>query len=210
MERSVKLDTACGDSPADTAPTRRTLDASSVPSISAAFLLTPRGPTATAAANRSSESSARQQNNSAVGGPDKKLYVATKKFRPKTANGPGAAISLSTIAFPTDYIEEYVNKSLANLGVEKLDLIQFHTWEDRWLNGRTPPARRGKVAHQWQSRSRRRQRHRWEPYNGFPPCSKASPRRPGHLHIFDQNPEDALFPFCRMKNVRRDRPRPVR
>src|SRR5439155_4255013 len=48
--------------------------------------------------------------------------------------------------FPPDHIEEYVNKSLANLGVEKLDLIQFHTWEDRWLTDeRLPRAKLNEV-----------------------------------------------------------------
>src|SRR5216683_4080510 len=36
--------------------------------------------------------------------------------------------------------EQILGKVLrANLGVEKLDLIQFHTWEDRWLNDERLP-----------------------------------------------------------------------
>ena len=30
-------------------------------------------------------------------------------------------------------------KSLKNLGVETIDLMQFHTWEDRWLNDERLP-----------------------------------------------------------------------
>src|SRR5229473_4495649 len=53
---SVKLVTACGDSPVGPAPTTPNRSTpSSAPSISAAISLTPRGPTATAAASRSSE-----------------------------------------------------------------------------------------------------------------------------------------------------------
>src|SRR5438477_11337957 len=53
---SVKLVTACGDSPAGPAPTTPNPSTpSSAPSILAAISLTPRGPTATAAANKSSE-----------------------------------------------------------------------------------------------------------------------------------------------------------
>ena len=39
-----------------------------------------------------------------------------------------------TIRFPPDYIEEYVHTSLENMGVAKLDLMQFHIWEDHWLD----------------------------------------------------------------------------
>src|SRR5713226_2316518 len=53
---SVKLVTACGDSPVGPAPTTPNRSTpSSAPSISAAISLTPRGPTATAAASRSSQ-----------------------------------------------------------------------------------------------------------------------------------------------------------
>ena len=32
-----------------------------------------------------------------------------------------------------DHIEKYVGKSLKNAGLESFDLMQFHTWEDDWL-----------------------------------------------------------------------------
>jgi aryl-alcohol dehydrogenase-like predicted oxidoreductase len=36
--------------------------------------------------------------------------------------------------FPPDYILEYVEKSRENIGVDTLDLIQFHVWEDGWAD----------------------------------------------------------------------------
>src|SRR5882672_10673681 len=63
----------------------------------------------------------------------KKLYVASK-IPPKNGKWPSRRDFTLDDCYPPDHIEAYVNKSLANLGVEKLDLIQFHTWEDRWLN----------------------------------------------------------------------------
>ena len=35
--------------------------------------------------------------------------------------------------FPPDHIEKYVTKSLKNAGLDSFDLMQFHTWEDSWL-----------------------------------------------------------------------------
>ncbi len=92
------------------------------------------------------------KNNSAVGGPDKKLYVATK-IPPKNEKWPSRRDFTLDDCYPPNHIEEYVNKSLANLGVEKLDLIQFHTWEDRWLTASIAGNRT----------------------TAFAPCSKASP-----------------------------------
>src|SRR6202158_5822741 len=87
----VKLVTACGDSQAGAAPTMLNRSTPcSAPSISAAIFLTPRGPTAKAAANKSSEKSCAPT--------PEKNFTSPRKFRPKTSNGPAAAISPLTIA----------------------------------------------------------------------------------------------------------------
>src|SRR5882762_8863184 len=71
--------------------------------------------------------------NAAYGGPDKKLYVATKIPR-KNLRWPARPEYSLDDSYPPDHIFAYVDKSLANLGVETFDLIQFHTWEDAWLD----------------------------------------------------------------------------
>src|SRR6266478_1961162 len=69
--------------------------------------------------------------------------------------------------FPPEHIESYVNKSLANLGVEKLDLIQFHTWEDRWLNDERLPRAVEKLRSSGKAQAVGVSVNRWEPYNGI-------------------------------------------
>ena len=64
--------------------------------------------------------------------PGKRLYTATK-IPPKNFIWPSRREFSLDDCFPPDYIEEYVHKSLDNPGLESFDLIQFHTWEDRWL-----------------------------------------------------------------------------
>jgi len=71
--------------------------------------------------------------NAACGGPDKKLYVATK-IPPKNRRWPSRREFSLDESYPPDYIEEYVYKSLKNLGLSSIDLMQFHTWEDAWMN----------------------------------------------------------------------------
>ena len=36
--------------------------------------------------------------------------------------------------YPADHIREYTEKSLANIGVETIDLQQLHVWSDAWAS----------------------------------------------------------------------------
>ena len=65
--------------------------------------------------------------------PAKTLYTATK-IPPKNRRWPSRREFSLDDSYPPEYIFEYVDKSLANIGVPTLDLIQFHTWEDQWLD----------------------------------------------------------------------------
>ncbi|MFQ6112690.1 MAG: aldo/keto reductase [bacterium] len=62
----------------------------------------------------------------------KKLYTATK-IPPKNFKWPSKREYSLEDCFPPDHIEKYVESSLQNSGLESFDLIQFHTWEDLWL-----------------------------------------------------------------------------
>jgi aryl-alcohol dehydrogenase-like predicted oxidoreductase len=141
------------------------------------------------------------KNNTVCGGPDKKLYIATK-VPPKNRRWPSRPEFTVDNSYPPDYIFEYVDKSLANIAVDTLDLIQLHTWEDRWLDdGRIQDAFE-KLRVSGKVRAIGLSLNRWEPANGIRAV------RAGIVdvvqviyNIFDQNPEDKLFPACREKNV---------
>jgi len=94
----------------------------------------------------------------------KKLYVATKI--PPKSQWPSRRDFALDDCFPPDHIESYVNKSLANLGVEKLDLIQFHTWKTAGSMTNASP-RRGKAARHRQAEAIGVSVNRWEPCNGI-------------------------------------------
>lgn len=133
--------------------------------------------------------------------PGKRLYTATK-IPPKNRKWPSRREFTLDDCYPPEYIDKYVHKSLKNLDLPALDLIQFHTWEDSWTDDE-----------RWQKQVEdlRRQGliggvgisiNRWEPWNGV----KAV--RSGQIdavqviyNIFDQNPEDELFPACREMDV---------
>src|SRR4051794_10020543 len=60
-----------------------------------------------------------------------RLYVATK-IPPKNRQWPARSGHAIEDVFPSDYIREYTERSLENIGVTSLDLQQFHVWNDEW------------------------------------------------------------------------------
>lgn len=128
--------------------------------------------------------------------PATRLYTATK-IPPKNFQWPARPEYTFEESYPASHILEYTDKSLKNLGLEQIDLMQFHTWDDGW-SGREEWQRAvedlkasGKIVAMGISVNR------WEPENGI----KAL--RTGHIdavqviyNIFDQAPEDVLFPLC--------------
>jgi aryl-alcohol dehydrogenase-like predicted oxidoreductase len=132
---------------------------------------------------------------------NKKLYMATK-VPPKNREWPSKREFSLDVSYPPEYVFEYVDKSLRNIGVDALDLIQYHTWEDKWLDDerivRTIEELRasGKVRFVGISLNR------WEPWNGIRAVKSGVIDAVQVIYnIFDQNPEDELFPACRAHNV---------
>ncbi len=141
------------------------------------------------------------KNDSATGGPDRHLYVATK-IPPKNRRWPSNRTFTLDDCYPPEYVEEYIEKSLKNLGVSAIDLMQFHTWEDRWLNDERLPHAIEKMKKSGKVRAFGASLNRWEPANGIRAVLEGQADAVQVIYnIFDQNPEDALLPICRMKDV---------
>jgi aryl-alcohol dehydrogenase-like predicted oxidoreductase len=128
---------------------------------------------------------------------DKKLYVATK-IPPKNRKWPSKPNFSIDEVFPADYIVEYTEKSLKNLGVETIDLQQFHVWEDSWAQRDEWKEAIATLTKQGKVKAWGVSVNRWEPDN----CLDTL--RTGLIdavqviyNIFDQAPEDNLFPLCR-------------
>jgi aryl-alcohol dehydrogenase-like predicted oxidoreductase len=133
--------------------------------------------------------------------PGKKLYTATK-VPPKNRKWPARREYSLDDCYPPEYIEEYVEKSLANLGVKTLDLIQLHTWEDKWLDDKRLLPVIEKLRSGEKVRAFGLSLNRWEPWNGVRAVRNGVVDAVQVIYnIFDQNPEDELFPACREKDV---------
>ena len=133
--------------------------------------------------------------------PDKKLYTATK-IPPKNFIWPSRREFSLDDCFPPDHIEKYVLSSLENAALEKFDLMQFHVWEDkfseddRWANKMDDLRTQGLFDAVGISINR------WEPWNGVRTVRSGLIDAVQVIYnIFDQNPEDELFPACAEMDV---------
>jgi len=132
---------------------------------------------------------------------NKKIYTASK-IPPKTLQWPAPADSTLVQTFPPDHVEDYVHRSLENAGLEYFDLMQFHTWSDEWMRDDRWFYKLDDLRSQKLIKAMGISINRWEPWNGLRAV------RSGQIdavqviyNIFDQNPEDELFPACREMDV---------
>ena len=143
----------------------------------------------------------REHRGDGSGGPDRHLYVATK-IPPKNRQWPSTRTFTLDDCYPPAYVEEYIEKSLKNLGVETIDLMQFHTWEDRWLNDERLPQAIEKMKKSGKVRAFGPSVNRWEPWKGIRAVLEGHTEAVHSIYnIFDPTPEDALLPICRRKQT---------
>ena len=133
--------------------------------------------------------------------PDKKLYTATK-IPPKNSIWPSRREFKLDDCFPPEHIEQYVHKSLKNAGLESFDLMQFHVWEDAWAEDERWAKKMDELRRQGLFQAVGLSLNRWEPWNGVKTVRSGLVDAVQVIYnIFDQNPEDELFPACREQDV---------
>jgi aryl-alcohol dehydrogenase-like predicted oxidoreductase len=131
----------------------------------------------------------------------KKLYTATK-MPPKNFKWPSRREHTLHECFPPDHIEKYVHWSLKNAGLDSFDLMQFHTWEDSWLKDERGINKMLDLKKQGLFHAIGISINRWEPWNGVKAVKSGLIDSVQVIYnIFDQNPQDELFPACREMNA---------
>ena len=132
---------------------------------------------------------------------DRRLFIASK-IPPKNRCWPSRRGSALADVFPSDHIRSSVETSLANLELPSLDLIQFHVWEDDWADDPRWQQAVENLKREGLVRAVGVSVNRWEPWNVLRTL------RTGLIdavqviyNIFDQAPEDELFPACRERKV---------
>ena len=131
----------------------------------------------------------------------RKVTIATKA-PPKNRVWPAQpGVGIEEV-FPYDYIVEATEQSLRNLGVDTIDLQQLHVWNPEWVK-----REEWKRAFEDLKRSGKI-RAAGISINDHQPDSALAAIRTGLIdsvqviyNIFDQGPEENLFPLCRESNV---------
>jgi aryl-alcohol dehydrogenase-like predicted oxidoreductase len=133
--------------------------------------------------------------------PLKRIYTATK-IPPKNLKWPSRREYTLDDCYPPDHIEKYVGKSLLNLGLDSIDLIQFHTWEDSWLDDDRWIKRISDLKAAGLFHATGISLNRWESWNSIKTVKSGFIDTVQVIYnIFDQDPEDELFPACREYNI---------
>ena len=133
--------------------------------------------------------------------PDRQLYTCTK-IPPKNFKWPSRREFSLDDCFPPDHIEEYVTASLKNAGLSSFSLMQFHTWEDSWVKDQRWFDKVSDLKSQGLFKAIGISQNRWEPWNGVEAVkSRLIDCVQVIYNIFDQNPEDELFPACQKHDV---------
>jgi aryl-alcohol dehydrogenase-like predicted oxidoreductase len=133
--------------------------------------------------------------------PGRELYTATK-IPPKNRRWPSRRGFRLADVFPPNYIREYTEKSLANLGLPFVHLMQFHVWEDDWAADESWQHAVEDLKKQGLVRAVGVSINRWEPWNALRTL-RTGPIDAVQViyNIFDQAPDDELFPLCQALNV---------
>jgi aryl-alcohol dehydrogenase-like predicted oxidoreductase len=129
------------------------------------------------------------------------VYVATK-VPPKNRIWPAPDGLPVEDAFPGAYVRECAERSLGNLGMDTVDLLQLHVWSDDW-------ARQGDLLEAVDElRSAGKIRFFGISINDHQPANSLRLIETGAVdtvqviyNVFDQSPEDELFPACREHGV---------
>jgi aryl-alcohol dehydrogenase-like predicted oxidoreductase len=129
-----------------------------------------------------------------------KIAIATK-IPPLNREWPARNVPLREV-FPAEHIIRSTEESLRNLGVETIDLQQLHVWTDQWadetewIEALTRLREAGKIRFIGLS------------LNDYQPANSLASLRLGVIdavqviyNIFEQAPEDALFPLCEELNI---------
>lgn len=133
--------------------------------------------------------------------PTAKIITASK-IPPMNLKWPGSSQDKLESVFPRQHVLDYTEKILEGMGIDQLDLLQFHVWDDSWTENDDWKQTISDLKSEKLIRFFGLSLNRWEPWNGL----KAI--RTGLIdsvqviyNIFDQSPEDELFPLCQKMNI---------
>jgi aryl-alcohol dehydrogenase-like predicted oxidoreductase len=129
------------------------------------------------------------------------LVVATK-IPPKNLSWPALPTYALDRVFPPDHIRRSTEASLEHLGLSSIDLQQFHVWTDEWADDERWQRAVDDLKREGLVRGFGISINRWQPTNVLRTLRTGIVDSVQVVYnLFDQNPEDELFPFCRRHDI---------
>ena len=129
------------------------------------------------------------------------IYVATK-IPPKNQVWPAPSGVPVSETFPAEHVIACTEQSLSNLGLERIDVQQFHVWSDEWVNQGDWLEAVQKLKKQGKIHSFGVSINDHQPENAIRLIETGAVDVVQVIYnIFDQSPEDKLFPACEQHQV---------
>jgi aryl-alcohol dehydrogenase-like predicted oxidoreductase len=126
----------------------------------------------------------------------KQLYAASK-IPPANDRWPALPSYQYQEVFPPKHVFKYADLIRKQLKVDTIDLLQFHVWDDSWSEEKDFRATVEKLKKDGTIGYFGLSLNRWEPDNGLQALRTGLVDAVQVIYnIFDQAPEDALFPLC--------------
>jgi aryl-alcohol dehydrogenase-like predicted oxidoreductase len=124
------------------------------------------------------------------------IYVATK-IPPKNGQWPARSGVSAADTFPGKHVIACTEESLQNLGLETIDVQQFHVWSDEWVNHGDWLEAVQKLKQQGKIKNFGVSINDYQPENAIKLIETGVVDTVQVIYnIFDQSPEDQLFPAC--------------
>jgi aryl-alcohol dehydrogenase-like predicted oxidoreductase len=126
----------------------------------------------------------------------KRLYAASK-IPPMNDKWPALPSYKYQEVFPARHVFKYADLIRQKLGTDSIDVLQFHVWDDTWTNEKEFRDTVEKLKNDGIIRYFGLSVNRWEPANGIHAIRSGLVDTVQVIYnIFDQSPEDELFPAC--------------
>jgi len=128
--------------------------------------------------------------------------ITASKIPPKNGRWPARSAYRYADVFPPDHVYAHVEKILAALQQPQVDVLQFHVWDDSWADESAFQTTVETLKKRGLIRAFGLSLNRWEPSNGITAIRNGLVDVVQVIYnVFDQAPEDELFPFCEKYDV---------
>jgi aryl-alcohol dehydrogenase-like predicted oxidoreductase len=129
------------------------------------------------------------------------LYAASK-IAPLNRRWPASPRDSYSDVFPANYVLEQAGMIRRKIGTDTIDLLQLHVWDDSWTEAKEFHETVARLKRDGVVRAFGLSLNRWQPENGVRALRTGLVDSVQVIYnIFDQNPEDELFPLCRELDI---------